>query len=88
MSPLRIIFLGLAVIGGALAVLTYGFFPFLDNAKEIVVLMAMTVWVGAETYVRKDYVNSIVALLVVVVLGAGSGLPLYLFLRLAQAKTR
>ena len=41
---------------------------------------ALTVWVLAETYVRKNW-SALIVIPITILVGLGCGLPLYLFLR-------
>ena len=47
--------------------------------------IALTVWILAEVYVRKNWIG-LVALPVTWIVGVGCGLPLYLFLRTAPPR--
>lgn len=81
MSPLRLTYLGLAILGGLMG-LWGGLHPPLAGAP-LVGLAALAIWAFSETAVRRNW-WALTALPVAAVLGLGCGLPLYLFLRLAK----
>ena len=86
LSPLRGIYLVLALCGAALPLVTgptvparadMAAGPFWTLALAIV---ALSVWIIAETRVRRNWI-ALVAIPATLLIGIGCGLPLYLFLR-------
>ena len=79
LTPLRLVWLGLALLGAAVA-LWRGEWLWQDaRATEIVAQIALAIWCLVETMVRRNRA----ALLTLPALGLGIGcaLPLYLFIR-------
>lgn len=76
LTPLRLAFAGLAVIGAALAL--WRALP-VPRGGDWAALAALGLWCGVETQVRRNWA----ALLTfpAMLLGIGCALPLYLFLR-------
>ena len=81
LSPLRLSYLALSLLGGGLAI-WHGPQPPLAGAP-LVGLLALAVWACSETALRRTW-WALSALPVAAILGLGCGLPLYLFLRLAK----
>ena len=48
--------------------------------------LALTIWIIAEVYVRKDYWVGIVSIIATFCIGVSAGLPLYLLLRSRPVK--
>ena len=105
MSVLRMVYLGLAIIG---AVLPYRYFLewFGENGFDLpgmidawhantassglvwdltIAAAALSVWILAEVYVRRDYLVGALCIAATFCIGVSCGLPLYLFLRTRPA---
>ena len=52
----------------------------------IISAVALTIWIIAEVYVRKDYWVALVCIPVTFFIGVSAGFPLYLFLRTRPIK--
>lgn len=95
MSPLRMLYLALAILGAAVPLasvlrggLLFGgaayhdayYLVFVPDWGGLIALVALSVWAIAETSVRRNW-SALVALPAAFFIGLGCGLPLYLFLR-------
>lgn len=86
MSALRVLYLALAVLGLAgQAVLFFrtghpGIPVAAANWDHLTAVAALSLWVLAETWVRRNWI-ALVAIPLACLVGLGCGLPLYLFLR-------
>lgn len=95
MSPLRMVYLALAVIGAAIPVasLVAVFLARADEAYRdayylvahpdwggLIAAIALTVWIVAETTARRNW-SALWAIPATIFIGLSCGLPLYLFLR-------
>lgn len=89
MSPLRLIYLGLAILGALSFALQFpGAVPAIgghgmmsgQGSDLLIVAITLTVWAVAETSVRRNW-EALLAIPVTFLIGVGCGLPLYLFLR-------
>lgn len=101
MSILRMIYLGLAILGAILP-MRHFIAWFQENGYSLskmidawhvnsatsglvwdltIAALALTIWIIAEVYVRKDYWVAPVCILATFCIGVSCGLPLYLFLR-------
>jgi hypothetical protein len=105
MSPLRLIYLGIAVWGAIHPMYWFvaymretgtGLGGLIDawyvNASTtgltwdlIIAATALTVWIIAETWVRKNWI-ALIAIPATFCIGVSCGLPLYLFLRSAPVR--
>ena len=93
MSPLRLTYLALTVLGAVWSGMeiwpditgAVGGARFAATGALVVAELALAIWCIAEVYVRKNW-TALVALPVAWVLGLGCGLPLYLFLRTARVR--
>lgn len=106
MTPLRLIYLALAVIGAVLP-MRYFLRWFSENGFDLGLMVdawhandassglvwdltiaaaALTIWIIAEVYVRKDYFVGLVSIVATFCVGVSCGLPLYLFLRTRPVK--
>ncbi len=83
---LRWLYLALAVSGAVVSLPFYrdnGFahLGLIGQKQMLVGVIAMTVWIIAEVYVRKDYWVAPICIAATFGLGLSCGLPLYLYLR-------
>lgn len=76
LTPLRLVWLALTVIGAGLA-LTQGAG---DMAQPIVAQLTLALWCLTETTLRRNW-WALATLPVLLLLGLGAALPLYLFIR-------
>ncbi len=88
---LRWVYLMLALAGAVVSLLFYhdnGFVPLelLGLKYMLVGPLAMTLWILAEVYARKDYWVAPIAIAATFGLGLACGLPLYLYLRTRPIK--
>ncbi|SDE37424.1 Protein of unknown function [Paracoccus isoporae] len=74
LTPLRICWLVLALIGAAVGLRTNGV-----AGSELVAMAALGIWCLVETMVRRNWMALVT--LPAMLLGIGCALPLYLFLR-------
>lgn len=79
MTPLRLVWLALALLGAGLALATGGAFWQNATASEIVAQIALVMWCLVETMVRRNWAALLT--LPALALGIGCALPLYLFIR-------
>ena len=79
LTPLRLVWLALALLGAGLGLATGEVFWRGATASEIVAELALVTWCLLETTVRRNWL----ALLTIpaLALGIGCALPLYLFIR-------
>lgn len=75
LTPLRLVWLGLALLGAALAL--WG--EHTQDLSEAVGLLALAIWCTVETMVRRNWLAFLT--LPALALGIGCALPLYLFIR-------
>lgn len=75
LTPLRLVWLGLALLGGGLAL--WG--EHMRDMNEAVGLAALAIWCTVETMVRRNWLAFLT--LPALALGIGCALPFYLFLR-------
>jgi len=52
----------------------------------VITAIALTVWILAEVYVRRDYWVALICIPVIFAIGVSSAFPLYLFLRARPIK--
>ncbi|MEI4487995.1 DUF2834 domain-containing protein [Frigidibacter sp. MR17.14] len=78
MSALRLCYLALSL--GALVLVAVSGLPGWPSGSEALALAAFTLWSGAETWVRRNWI-ALVAVALGWGLGLPVGLPVYLFLR-------
>ena len=79
MTPLRLAWLALALLGAGVALLRGEVLWQAATATEIVAQMALALWCLIETMVRRNWAAFLT--LPALALGIGCALPLYLFIR-------
>lgn len=79
LTPLRLAWLTLALIGAGVSV-AYG--PGLPKGQGVVASATLALWCGVETTVRRNWAALLA--LPALALGIGCALPFYLFLRSAR----
>lgn len=74
LTPLRICWLVLALIGAVLGLRSGG-----PESSELIAMVTLSIWCFVETMVRRNWIA--LATLPAMLLGLGFALPLYLFIR-------
>lgn len=95
---LRVIYLVIAIIGAVIPInnaltltpengyLMHSWRVMLNSPELLIPAIALTIWMLAEVYVRKDYWVAPVCIAATFFIGVSCGLPLYLFLRTRPIK--
>ncbi|MBV1863587.1 MAG: DUF2834 domain-containing protein [Rhodobacteraceae bacterium] len=90
MSILRLIYLSLAIVGIILPIRRFLAEPTLNassfSTDMIITAAALSVWIIAEVYVRRDYWVALVCIPAIFAIGVSCAFPLYLFLRTRPIK--
>ncbi len=79
LTPLRLVWLALALFGGAAELLSEEYLWSGIGAGEIVAQITLALWCLVETMVRRNWAALLT--LPALALGIGCALPLYLFIR-------
>ena len=90
MSILRLIYLSFAIVGTILPIRRFLAEPALSassfSTDMLIAAAALSVWIIAEVYVRRDYWVALVCIPAIFAIGVSSAFPLYLFLRTRPIK--
>ena len=79
LTPLRLVWAGLALLGAGLALWRGKLLWHDARASEVVAQIALAIWCLIETMVRRNWAALLT--LPALALGIGCALPLYLFIR-------
>ena len=90
MPILRLIYLSVAIVGTILPIRGFLTEPTLSvsgfSTDMAITAAALTVWIIAEVYVRRDYWVALVCIPAIFAIGVSCAFPLYLFLRTRPIK--